>query len=409
MLKKAPMTAGHLRVVGSVLLLSFWSFATFTSDDVRGLELGKVAALQLRASDAAYYASIAQTAFWSRFGMGTGLLVLLLVALWWAPLRRAMAVVAPVAILAAVACGPKPAFAYYAQQDYAEPYLIMPNESAFWVPDVGDNKTAQQAFDSSEYLNANKIATKRFLIPHAKLSGSAFWSWSNYYVPTGRLYIVDRSPYNQEWVSNTAKGTSARDEGFRCQSSEGLDINVGITISAYVTEENAAKFLFHYGVKPPAGSRTDPEVIFTSVLYGRSLTDVMQSNVRNAVQALVCRQLAGHTLVEDNAQANAIMDSVQKDITAFLTEKGITLDFIGWADTFTFDPKVQDALNRTFVAAQDQAIATSLATHTSTIQALAVAEALRGRWNGVAPSSVALTFVPDGMTNALGSLFAGKR
>ena len=403
------MTAGLLRVVGSVLLLSFWSFATFVQDDVRGLELGKVAALQLRASDAAYYASIAQTAFWSRFGMGTGLLVVLLLALWWVPLRRAMAVVAPLAILVAVACGPKPAFAYYAQQDYAEPYLIMPNESAFWVPDVGDNKTAQQAFDSSEYLNANKIATKRFLIPHAKLSGSAFWSWSNYYVPTGRLYIVDRSPYNQEWVSNTAKGTSARDEGFQCQSSEGLDINVGITISAYVTEENAAKFLLHYGVKPPAGSRTDPEVIFTSVLYGRSLTDVMQSNVRNAVQALVCRQLAGHTLVEDNAQANAIMDSVQKDITAFLTEKGITLDFIGWADTFTFDPKVQDALNRTFVAAQDQAIATSLATHTSTIQALAVAEALRGRWNGVAPSSVALTFVPDGMTNALGSLFAGKR
>ncbi len=403
------MTAGLLRVVGSVLLLLVWGFATFVPDDVRGLELGKVAALQLRASDAAYYASVAQTAFWSRFGMGTGLLVVLLLVLWWAPLRRAMAVVAPLAILVAVACGPKPALAYYAQQDYAEPYLIMPNESAFWVPDVGDNKSAQQAFDSSEYLNANKIATKRFLIPHVKLSGSAFWSWSNYYVPTGRLYIVDRSPYNQEWVSNPRKGTSERDEGFQCQSSEGLDINVGITISAYVTEGNAAKFLFHYGVKPPVGSRTDPDVIFTSVLYGRSLTDVMQSNVRNAVQALVCRQLAGRTLVEDNAQANAIMDTVQKDITAFLTEKGISLDFIGWADTFTFDPKVQDALNRTFVAARDQAIATSLATQTSTIQALAVAEALRGRWNGVAPSSVALTFVPDGMTSALGSLFAGKR
>ena len=135
----------------------------------------------------------------------------------------------------------------------------------------------------------------------------------------------------------------------------------------------------------------------------------MQSNARNAVQALVCRQLSGRTLVEDNAQANAIMDAVRKDITTFLTEKGITLDFIGWADTFTFDPKVQDALNRTFVAAQDQAIATSLASHTATIQALAVADALRGRWNGVAPSSVSLSFVPDGVTSALGSLFAGRK
>ncbi len=403
------MSARLPRVLGSLLLLSIWGFSNVFPDESRGLELGKAAALQFRSSDAAYYASLARTAFWSHFEMSTGLLVVLLVIVWCVPPRSVFTVLAPLATLVAAVCGPRPALAYYAQQDYAEPYLIMPNESAFWVPDVGDNVTAQQAFDSSEYLNANKIATKRFLIPHAKLSGSAFWSWSNYYVPTGRLYIVDRSPYNQEWVSNAAKGTSARDEGFQCQSLEGLDINVGITISAYVTEANAAKFLFHYGVKPPAGSRTDPEVIFTSVLYGRSLTDVMQTNVRNAVQALVCRQLSGHTLVDDNGKANAIMDSVQKDITTFLTEKGITLDFIGWADTFTFDPKVQDALNRTFVAAQDQAIATSLATHTSTIQALAVAEAMRGRWNGVAPSSVALTFVPDGMTNALGSLFAGKR
>ena len=161
--------------------------------------------------------------------------------------------------------------------------------------------------------------------------------------------------------------------------------------------------------KRPAGSRTDPEVIFTSVLYGRSLTEVMQTNVRNAVQALVCRQLAGHTLVDDNAQANAIMDAVGKDITGFLKEKGITLDFIGWADTFTFDHAVQDALNRRFVAAQDQTIADALGTRTSTIQALAVAEALRNRWNGAAPSSVSLTFVPDGVTSALGSLLQGRK
>ena len=277
----------------------------------------------------------------------------------------------------------------------------MPNESAFWVPDVGDNQSSQAAFASADYLNKNKIASKRFLVPHARLSSSGFWSWSDYFVPTGRLYIVDRAPFNQEWVSNTAKGTSNRDEGFQCQSSEGLDINVGITISAYVTEENAARFLFHYGVRPPAGSRTDPEVIFTSVLYGRSLTEVMQSNVRNAVQALVCRQLAGRTLIEDNAQANAIMESVRKDITAFLAEKGITLDFIGWADTFTFDPKVQDALNRAFVAGQDRLIAAALAPHASTMQALAVAEAVRVRWNGAVPSSLSLSALPQGIAEAL--------
>ena len=150
-------------------------------------------------------------------------------------------------------------------------------------------------------------------------------------------------------------------------------------------------------------------MIFTSVLYGRSLTEVMQTNVRNAVQALVCRQLAGRTLVEDNAQANAVMDVVQKDIAGFLAQKGITLDFIGWADTFTFDHAVQDALNRRFVAAQDQAIADALGARTATIQALAVAEALRNRWNGATPSSVSLTVVPEGVTGALGSLLQGRK
>ncbi len=66
-------------------------------------------------------------------------------------------------------------------------------------------------------------------------------------------------------------------------------------------------------------------------------------------------------------------------------------------------------LNRTFVAVQDQAIADSLGTRTSTIQTLAVAEALRNRWNGATPSSVSLTFLPDGITNALSSLFSSKR
>ncbi len=402
------MSASVLRFGAAFLIVAAWAVANLIPDTARTIALGIAAGLQLESSDAAAYQHAIQTTFWSGIGVSTGVALLLLGLLWWKPLRRLLPTIL-LALTSAALLAPRPAFAYYQQKDYAEPYLIMPNESAFWAPDVGDNQDSQKAFASSEYLNKNKIATKRFLIPHVKLSNSGFWTFSDYSVPAGRLYIVDRSPYNQEWVSSLAKGSSAKDEGLQCQSSEGLDINVGITISAFVTEENAAKFLFHYGIKPPAGSRTDPEVIFTSVLYGRSLTDVMQSNVRNAVQALVCSQIAGRTLIQDSAQANAIMDAVKKDITAFLTEQGISLDFIGWADTFTFDPKVQDAINRTFIASQDQAIATLLAQHTSAIQALAVAEALRNKWNGATPASVSLTFMPEGLTNALGALASGRK
>ena len=57
---------------------------------------------------------------------------------------------------------------------------------------------------------------------------------------------------------------------------------------------------------------------------------------------------------------------------------GITLDFIGWADTFTFDQAVQDAVNRRYIATpgsgDPQAV---LAPMRTTIQGLAGAEALR--------------------------------
>jgi len=67
------------------------------------------------------------------------------------------------------------------------------------------------------------------------------------------------------------------------------------------------------------------------------------------------------------------------------------LDFIGWADTFTFDATVQDAVNRRYIATQDQAIAALLAPYASTIQALAAADALRSfghKSDGRLPSTI---------------------
>src|SRR5262249_44030103 len=233
----------------------------------------------------------------------------------------------------------------------------------------------QTAFGSIEYLNANKIAAKRFQVPHGKLSGSSFWS--DFYVPTGRLIIVDRTPFNREWVAPSNRGTSKKDESFPCQSAEGLDVTVGISISAFVTEENAAKFLYWFGVNPPPGDRSQPQVIFTSVFYGKSLAEVMDSVGRGKVQALVCGEVASRPLDKVNAEATKIMDTIQQKVFDYLASRGITLDYIGWADTFTFDGKVQDAINRQFIAGKEKEIAAQLSSSTATIQSLATAEATR--------------------------------
>jgi hypothetical protein len=89
--------------------------------------------------------------------------------------------------------------------------------------------------------------------------------------------------------------------------------------------------------------------------------------------------------------------------TRCFAKAGITLDFIGWADPFTFDRAVQDAVNRRYVATQDQAIAALLAPYAATIQALAAADKLRAfgqKTDGRLPTPIV------GLPTQLGPLMA---
>jgi hypothetical protein len=300
----------------------------------------------------------------------------------------------------AIMCAPHDASAYYDKSDYSENYFVLPNESAFFIPDVGDNKSSQVSFGSEAYLAERKIAAKRFEIPHTKLGNSGLWS--NFYVPAGRLIIVDRTPVSREWVKQPHRGSDKTDQSFPCQSSEGLDITVGIAIGASVYEENAARFLFRFGVNPPTGDRSDPAVIFTSVYQGKSLAQVMDGPVRSRVQSLVCDEMTSRTLDENNKHAATIMADISKKVGDYMATVGITLDFIGWADTFEFDHAVQASIDRRYIATQDLAVATALAPHAATLQSLATAEATRtvaNKWNGAVPSSVSLWWLPSSISD----------
>lgn len=368
---------------------------------VATLALGKIAGDQFIPSDRAYLTTQAAFRGYNTMDFLTGVLVItVLMLIWYRPIKAGLA--ALLTSLLVISFVPQPASAYYDKSDYTENYFILPNESAFFIPDVGDNKSSQASFGSEAYLNERKIPAKRFEIPHTKLPNSGLWS--NFYVPAGRLIIVDRTPVSREWVKSPHRGTDKTDQSFPCQSSEGLDITVGVAIGASVFEENAAKFLFRFGVNPPAGDRTDPNVIFTSVYQGKSLAQVMDGPVRSRVQSLVCDQMTSHTLDENNKQAAQIMSTIQKSVGDYMASVGITLDFIGWADTFEFDQNVQAAVNRRYVASQDIEIAKALGPHTSTLQALATAEGTRTvaqKWNGALPSSVSLWWLPSNISDWL--------
>jgi hypothetical protein len=283
---------------------------------------------------------------------------------------------------------PQQAFAYADTVDKTEAYTILPNESAFWIPDVGANKDTQTKFDSESYLSDNKVATKRFIVPHAKLSNSGgFLGW-DFYVPTGRLIIVDRTPYSREWVKSANRGTSSSDQSFPCQSKEGLNITAGVSIGASVSEENAAKFLYHFGVVAPQGNRNDPQVIFASVYTGRSLANVMDDVGRKKVQTLVCSEIGKRTFDQANDEMVPMMENIQKTVKEYFAFVGITLDFIGWADTFEFDQSVQKAVN-------DRYIATKLASALPILQAVAGLRVQEGLGAGLDKHGLPIVVTPQ--------------
>lgn len=341
-------------------------------------------------------------------GLGVGLILL---CIWFGPVVRWFSMISAAALLIALS-QPQPAAAFFSQTDKTEAYTVLPNQSAFWIPNQGDNKNSQVKLDSEDYLNSSKVAAKLFIIPHVKFTGSggtSILSGWDYFVPSGRLIIVDRTPYSREWVKSATRGTSKTDDSFPCQSKEGLNITVGVSIGTSVSEDNAAKFLYNFGVKSPSGDTSDPVVIFTSVYYGRSLADVMDDVVRKKVQTLVCNQIASRSFDGANAEATTIMDTVQKATDDYLKAAGITLNFIGWADTFEFDPSIQEAINRRYIAEQDKAIASALAPYAGTIQSIAVADAIRG-WGAHSDGKFPTTVVgyPSDIGALLTSLLHGS-
>jgi hypothetical protein len=363
------------------------------------LGLGHMAGGQFQPNDQAYLVNQGALTLYRALGAAIVMAAIFALALiWWRPIKTWIKALAAVVLLAL--CFPYDASAYYDKSDYSENYFVLPNESAFYVPDVGDNKSSQASFGSEAYLSEKKIAAKRFTVPHTKLDNSGLWS--NFYVPAGRLIIVDRTPVSREWVKQPHRGTDKTDQSFPCQSSEGLDVTVGIAVGASVYEENAAKFLFRFGVNPPNGDRNDPNVIFTSVYYGKSLAQVMDGPVRSRIQSLVCDEMTSRSLDQNNKDAAKIMESVQKKVSDYMLSVGMTLDFIGWADTFNFDHSVQASIDRRYIASQDLAVAQSLAPHTATLQALATAEGTRtvaNKWNGAVPSSVSLWWLPSSISD----------
>lgn len=356
---------------------------------------------QFSASDFGYIRSVMEMNFFQNMGIPFLVLVAILLFIWIPSSifkKKESSTSAIVGIILGMSMiHSQDANAYYDTANKTEAYTILPNESAFWIPDVGNNVDSQRKFDSEQYLEKNKIAAKRFIIPHHKLDGSGGMGFDAY-VPDGRLIIVDRTTYSREWVGGTGRGSSSRDDSFPCQSNDGINIKAGVSIGASVHEENAAKYLYNFGVRNQIGQdRTSKEVIFQSVYYGRSLAEVMDDVGRKKVQTLVCSEIAKRSFDDANRDTNPIIDSVNKSATEYFESVGITINFIGWADTFEFDKDVQKAVN-------DRYIAKTITPALPVLQALADIRVKEGVGEGIKIHGLPaqLIAMPDNQLGGLG-------
>jgi hypothetical protein len=390
-----------LRLIATVGILAVYWFACRVIDPVSSIGGAVMAGKQLENSNMAAVQASVGVPFWhSLSGLVTLFMVIALCAVWGPIAIKNFkgTVAAMVLAMAASALLTSPAQAYYDTHNVAEAVGIPPNATAFWIPDQGDTISTQTQTDDAAFYNANKVAGKIFIIPHhifKDSGGTAIWNM-DFYVPDGRLILVDRTPYAREWTATPDTGTATLNQAFACQTDDGLNITSAVSIAVSISPQNAATYLYNFGVETPPGDPNDPAVIFTSSYHARSLTNVMDTVGHGLVEAAVCKSIGSRDFITANKDYNKIMDEVQVTAQAFLAQRGITVDYIGWAGTFTFDDDVQKAVNNHFVAQE-------LSGDLDTLERASRVGAVQ-KWDGHLPASLTTVNSPSDISGLMGAM-----
>lgn len=389
-----------LRGLGTAAVLVLWALISTVISWYVPVLSGENAVQQLNNSDTDFVSSMAVARYLHLASTGwTVLCLTVLAAIWVGPVSRFFKKVniqTLGAILLSVAVATAPmhqAHAYYSKSNYSDVVEILPNWTAFAIPETGKNLDSQGKFQSEDYLNKNKVAEKRYVVPHSKMPNTGLFS--DYYVPDLRLVIVNREPVHREWVSSATKGTSAKDEGFSMETKDSININFGVTIGASIKEEDAAKYLYNFGtVAPTKGTNSNDEqtqdaITFASYVFARPLAEVMDTVARSQVQTALSEEFGSRSTIDAIHGKKEIMVAVAAKIRAYFEARGVTIEWIGFDSPLDYDhdssghSPIQDAINNVFIAEQQAAAAKTLETALPVLEKQAQIAVI----NGVAESA----------------------
>ena len=215
------------------------------------------------------------------------------------------------------------------------------SETGFLIPLEGDT-TQQAKFQSEDYLSQRKVATKRVQITHRWLQEGRMTT-DGRWIANVRLIKVNRSPVTREWATEQTtvsanSGIQRTDKAIWIESADSVGFSMGFTCTAFIPEDDAAKFLYWY----PSGS----------------LAEVMDREVRGRIQQAAAEVAAKYPLDLLRAKKQEIADAVKKDLTAFFATRGVTITTVGMFGGMTYEnPEIQKSIDGTFIAQQLKVVA----------------------------------------------------
>jgi hypothetical protein len=222
----------------------------------------------------------------------------------------------------------------YDRPEYVE---IDTSDTGFLIPLEGES--GQQAhFQSEAYLRERKVAAKRIQITH-RWSQEGRMGSDGRWIPAVRLIKVNRAPITREWTMSERNRTDNQhrpdlsDKAIWIESADSVGFSMGFTCTAFITEEDASRFLYWY----PSGT----------------LSDVMDREMRGRIQQTAAEVAARYPLDELRSKKQEISDAVKKDLTNYFSSRGITVSTVGMFGGMTYEnPAIQKAIDETFIAQQ---------------------------------------------------------
>lgn len=116
---------------------------------------------------------------------------------------------------------------------------------------------------------------------------------------------------------------------------------------------------------------------------------------RKKIQTLICNEIGKRTFDKANLEMIAMMDDITKTAKTYFESVGITLNFIGWADTFSFDNEIQHAVNQNWIAGK-------LLSSIDVLQAITQLKVQEGLGHGLENHGLPIVISPDTLKIIMG-------